>query len=378
MDISQRIGMRLKELREERSWTQQVLARKAGVSQSTIAGLESGAQLPGAALLGRMSDIFRVNLDFFYREKVSPFEVLLRAEDVSQEDLPVLREANELCIRYRQIELLAGEPVAPTPAYPEPPARELVVKFAERVAEQERLRLDVGFDPTVDLPRVLESQGVRVLSFQTESALDGFFMFSDKDGAFVLVNTNKLKPKSRQMFTLAHEYAHVLLHQKLGSTLDYDIFAPKKGDLIEKAANAFAAAFLMPGFLVMEHWKAKDGTVTAKLIWLKRFFGVSYSALGWRLLNLGLISSTERAVLEKQEESLRGAEMKLYGPDKDNPVSIPKFSDRLRYLAQKAYLSGNASLEKLAEWLDVDIVTADEMARALRHGEVLKRDTATA
>ena len=97
MEFAERIGRRLKQLREERGWTQQTLAGKAGVSQSTVAGVETGAQLPGATLLGRLSELFRVNLDFFYREKENPFRMLLRAEDVKAEDVATLRTIEERC-----------------------------------------------------------------------------------------------------------------------------------------------------------------------------------------------------------------------------------------------------------------------------------------
>lgn len=367
MEVAKRIGRRLKEIREERGWTQHTLAEKVSVSQSTIAGVESGSQLPGAALLGRLSELFRVNLDYFYREKENPFEMLLRAETVDESDVATLREIKERCLRYRQIEELAKEEAPPTPQYPPPPKGAHIVSYAERIAEQERLRLDVGFDPLTDLPRVLESQGVRVLGFEAETDLDGLFLASDEEGSFALVNTSK--PKNRQLFTLAHEYCHILLHRGIGTRLDYDIFSmPRKGDPVEMAAGAFAAAFLMPAFKVRESWSNRNKSRTSRLIWLKRSFGVSYRALGWRLLNLGLITKSERDAIGQEEDRLREIESLLYGGESETCIDMPALSDRLRFLAQKAYLSGDVSVSKLAEWLEVDLVTADEMAKALQSG----------
>lgn len=367
MEVAQRIGCRLKELRSEQGITQQVLANRIGVSQSTIAGVESGSQLPGATLLGKLSDLFRVNLDYFYREKENPFEMLLRAEEVSSENAGILREIKERCLRYRQIEQMAKEEVVPAPQYQPPPKSAHVISYAERIAEQERLRLDVGFDPLVDLPRVLEGQGVRVLGFSAESELDGLFLSSEEEGSFALVNTHK--PRSRQLFTLAHEYCHILLHRGMGTRLDYDIFgAPRKGDPVEMAAGAFAAAFLMPAFKVREMWGKKDVEDSSKLIWLKRSFGVSYRALGWRLLNLDLITKAQRQSIEDKEDHYKAIEELLYGDETETCVEIPALSDRLKFLAQRAYLSGDVSVSKLAEWLEVDVVTADEMAKALQGG----------
>lgn len=369
MEVAERIGHRLRQLRTEAGLTQQSLASRLDVSQSTIAGVESGAQLPGAALLGRLSDLFRVNLDFFYREKENPFEVLLRAENIGSNDIATLRDIRERCLRYKQIEEMAKAEVPPTPQYQPPPKGVRVVDYAERIAEKERLRLDVGFDPLTDLPKVLEDEGVRVLGFESDSQLDGLFLSSDEEGSFALINTKRAP--SRQLFTLAHEYCHILLHRGLGARLDYDILGtPKKGDLVEIAAGAFAAAFLMPAFKVREVWDRKGETRTSKLIWLKRSLGVSYSALGWRLLNLGLIAKSDRESLENGQQQIKATEELLYGSSEGSCsyARIPQLSDRLKFLAQRAYLSGEVSVSKLAEWLEVDIVTADEIAKALQDG----------
>jgi transcriptional regulator with XRE-family HTH domain len=64
MEAAVRIGERLRRLREERGWTQAELARKVDASQPTIAGIESGSQLPGTGLLGRLADLFRIDLDY--------------------------------------------------------------------------------------------------------------------------------------------------------------------------------------------------------------------------------------------------------------------------------------------------------------------------
>lgn len=59
-------------------------------------------------------------------------------------------------------------------------------------------------------------------------------------------------------------------------------------------ANAFAAAFLMPADTITSRWRGVDEGLFAQLVGELR---VSPSALAWRLLNLGLISSSERARL---------------------------------------------------------------------------------
>jgi hypothetical protein len=191
------------------------------------------------------------------------------------------------------------------------------------------------------------------------------FLASDEEGSFALVNTSR--SRNRQLFTLAHEYCHILLHRGVGTRLDYDVFGvPKKGDPVEMAAGAFAAAFLMPCSKVRECWSIRAKSKRSRLIWLKRYFGVSYRALGWRLLNLGLVTKSERETFEQDEAEISYVEKLLYGPELEPCISIPALSDRLKFLAQRAYLSGDVSVSKLAEWLEVDLVTADEIAKVLQ------------
>ncbi len=55
-----KIGARIKELREEKNWTQPVLASKVGVSQPYIAELEDGKCKPADPTLIALSDVFCV------------------------------------------------------------------------------------------------------------------------------------------------------------------------------------------------------------------------------------------------------------------------------------------------------------------------------
>ncbi len=58
------VSKRLKELRKERSWTQQKLAEKAGLSFNAITKIEQGAaKHPTLKTLLKLADAFGVSLD---------------------------------------------------------------------------------------------------------------------------------------------------------------------------------------------------------------------------------------------------------------------------------------------------------------------------
>jgi len=368
MEVAERIGKRVKDLREERAWTQQRLAQKVGASQSTIAGVESGAQLPGTGLLSRLADTFRVGLDFFYREKESPFEMLLRAEEVGPETRGVLRRFTERCTRYSEIEKLAGVEISLAPAY-EPPSKHMdLLAYAERIADEARRRLDIGTRPVCDLAEIVEGDGLRVMGMDAGRHFDGVFLYAEDQGGFALVNVNAAISHERRLFTLAHEYGHFLIHRTLGHRIDYDTSVPAT-NRIEMTANRFAAAFLMPKAALHSWWLAKGKDNLAELIVVRRSLGVSYRALGWRLVKMELISKQLRERLESDEDGLKAQEELLCGPDSGVCARIPELSDRQRLLALLAYQNAEVSVSKLADWLETDVVTADLITHTLRGEE---------
>jgi len=364
--IAEQIGFRVKKLRDERGWTQATLAEKADVSQSTIGGIEAGIQMPGTGLLSVLAGLFHVDLGYFYRAQENPFDqILMRAEEVSTDLAETLRAFSERCFRYREVEQAANFQVTVAPAY-DPPARSTdIFTYTERIAEDARRRLNLGDRPTCDLPEILEGDGLRVMGVDAGPYLDGLFLFAEGEGGFALVNTSR--PHERQLFTLAHEYGHFLVHRGLGHQLDYDVNAvPAKGDRVEMTANSFAAAFLMPRSAIESWWLKKGRDNLAEIIGLRRSLGVSYRALGWRLVSLGLISKPMRERLKDREDEFKYYEEILYGKSEGPCVRVPEFSDRQRLLAFVAFQTGEVTVSKLAEWLDTDLVSADRIARALR------------
>lgn len=55
---------RIKELRIEHKYTQESLATKVGVNQTSLSRIECGISIPDADLLVRLSNIFEVSTDY--------------------------------------------------------------------------------------------------------------------------------------------------------------------------------------------------------------------------------------------------------------------------------------------------------------------------
>ena len=57
------LNINIKALRERKGWSQQALAEKIGVKQSTIAAYEAGRNEPNLAVLIKLATCFDVSLD---------------------------------------------------------------------------------------------------------------------------------------------------------------------------------------------------------------------------------------------------------------------------------------------------------------------------
>lgn len=66
------LGRQVRELREQRGWNQNQLARQAGMTQSAVARFEAGGTIPTLPVLGRLAHALDVELDVRLTPKPAP------------------------------------------------------------------------------------------------------------------------------------------------------------------------------------------------------------------------------------------------------------------------------------------------------------------
>ena len=138
----------------------------------------------------------------------------------------------------------------------------------------------------VDVERLAKAMGmcVRKDPFMSESGM----IEMDGDTPVITVNSTEYGP--RQRYTIAHEIGHFVLGH-LNNTErccrdDAASFKTGTASPIERQANQFAAALLMP--TKVREYAIVDRGYT-KLEALAQLFGVSEVAMKWRLVNLGIL-----------------------------------------------------------------------------------------
>jgi len=359
------LGTKLKKARENAGLTQDALAKAVGLSSEFICLLESGKRTPSLETLTNLSEYLKKDISYFFKEKDSAFNLLFQGEKLDKKAKRELRRFQKYCDEYVQLEELTERRLRLAPLYTH--------ISAERMAEEERCRIGLRNEPIRDIFSLLEVNGCRIIRqpIPEESQISGVFIFLEKmDAAFALINSSQ--SPGRQAFTAAHEYCHYLKDRNEGPVVDNpDIFVDEFLSLYhprEKFAQTFATRFLIPASKVKEIIEKDIRTNKLKyedVVYLKRYFGVSFLAMLRTLKDLGYLLTARfeeyrKIDLEPYEASLFGSLIQAKRQKKKKGETI--LSDRFRSLAIKAYQKKKISAEKLSMILHQD---KDRLLRAL-------------
>jgi len=162
--------------------------------------------------------------------------------------------------------------------------------------EAERLIKLYALEPPIDVMALAERLGINVQIRPFEDNLSGLVVAANEEAveeAVIGVNSNHARV--RQRFTIAHEIGHFVLHKSEkkffvdeASHFFRESHSPAEAAL-EREANAFAAALLMPEAAVRElAGDYVDIHDEAAIRRLAREFAVSPQALMIRVSNLQL------------------------------------------------------------------------------------------
>jgi Zn-dependent peptidase ImmA (M78 family) len=154
----------------------------------------------------------------------------------------------------------------------------------------------LGDGPIADVLLLMESKGIIVAraDFDAE-ALDAFSCWVGPQ-PFVFLSADRTSA-ARSRYDAAHELGHLILHQGVTSEQMED---PDTHDRVEREANRFAAAFLLPA--PSFRYEVNSVRLNAFLA-LKKRWKVSIGAMVHRCLDIGLIGQPEFVRLRKQMSS---------------------------------------------------------------------------
>src|SRR2546425_2639980 len=244
----------LRWLRESAGLAVEDIARRLGTSETAVKAWESGDRRPTLRTLEELSVFLKRPLAAFLlpqRPSEPPLPTDFRCLP-GKKKLPMGR-ATRLAIREaRRMQGVAGDLTAQLG----PPLRARIRKITlqtdpEAIAEAERKRLGIDLDEQVRWAsahgafsrwrRAVEQLGVLV--FQLPMPVEEARGFSLTDGSLPAIVVNSSDAITARIFTLFHEYAHLLL-DTAGVCLPHE-GAEDQGQ-IEKFCNHFSGALLVP------------------------------------------------------------------------------------------------------------------------------------
>lgn len=259
--------------RKRRRLNKSELATRVGVDLRAVTAYESGEYEPSSCTLAKIAGVLDFPIDWFSAgalHQPSP-------ETASFRSLARMSAGNQnAALMSGAFAFLLNDWLEQRFTLPSPGLPDLREEQPEAAAMTLRQQWALGERPVKNVVHLLESKGIRVFSMAEDTAeVDAFSLWREAT-PFIFLNTMKSAERSR--FDAAHELGHLVLHRH----------ANPKGKEVERQANSFASAFLMPRGSILAHAPVLPSLNA--LIQLKKHWIVSVAALAYRLHELGALS----------------------------------------------------------------------------------------
>lgn len=384
------LATNLRKARENRGLSQAAVAKKLRLSRSLVAQIELANRPVTADELAKFAELYGTPAVDLTETRVAtddPVTVtllnlapaLIKEFDAQSRIHGVLGAL----LATSHLTALLNRPARRRPAaYPVSPPRTLADAIAqgEQIAKQERQRLESGDAPLSDLADLGAAQGVPVFALEMPDDLSAAFVAHASIGSAIVVNAGH--DAIRRRFAIAHGYAHAVFEHEATRVCA----RANANELIERRADAFASAFLLPASGVeatvrglgkgegsrQVQWvfdPATERSVRTEerstpgsqavtyldVAWIARRFGTAYRLTVSRLLAHGLISEADSARLVKPRVvELAGQWLDIFSSKAELPppeLGVSVLSDlnaEHAHMAVEAYRRGLISKADLA------------------------------
>lgn len=264
--------------RVRRRYTKAQLAKELGVTSRTVQNYEAGTPAPDLETLAKIAKLLDFPQQFFFIDEDMPE---LQEHAVSFRALSKMSDAMKKCaFSVASIAFKVNDWIEERFNLPQADLPDLSDLGPEDAAAALRRMWGLGNAPIPNMIHLLESNGIRIFALTEEAREVDAFCTWHNGKPFVFLNT--LKSAERSRFDAAHELGHLVR----------DVYSMKHGKApdpeIEKQANAFASAFLMPKDSVMAN--QPPAYTINYLMKLKHYWGVSLVAMAYRFHSLGRIT----------------------------------------------------------------------------------------
>lgn len=288
------IPERIREAREASGLTDEQFADAIGVSRGAIGHYETGLSAPRGEVFARIIDVTGQPPSFF----TTP-----RNRSVSRFRMPNWRSLKRMQRPERLRIARRLEWAFDITSYVErfielPPVRLPEIDFdyendddekIESVAEAVRQLWGLAQEPVTELTAVLEFNGC-ILIEEDVKCEDMDAVSRWQGGRPYILYSREVQSTSRTLFNLAHELGHIVLHASVEVT-------SKNLDKIERQANRFAGAFLLPR---SQFASEVASTSIDYFLAMKQRWRVAVAAMVYRCKDLEILNPVQVQYIWKQ------------------------------------------------------------------------------
>ena len=343
------LSARIAEIRALVKLSQAQLAKKLGVSTSLVSHWEKGTRTPSESQTIELARNMGVALDYLLNAEIRPhFQPRTRVTSPQQDAIDrTLLDASMQVHYLDTAHRLAGKIPAPFSLCADFDSFDNLANITSHLRDTLKLNRRVSLD---ELKQALSEWNIYVFDWQMPWHLSGLSF----RGAFTVIFINYSHTTARRLFTLAHEFAHVVFHlgredRETKERMNTVVSLASCREPIEKQANAFAGELLMPRADLEKLVKDFGSRLRdpACLEAVAQHFNVSRDAMFYRLTQLDFFRWTEKSLYFSGNFPLRAAPShRVEDPKKIDRQVDPRFRD----LALALHQADKISTGKLAEW----------------------------
>ena len=364
MNVSN-IGNNIRRHMKLQGFTISNLSSRMGIGTATLSNILNGKSEPKSSTLIKFSDVLGVSINDLLTEipqlqklRFRTLKTLSAREKAEKKQIVI--SATQWLEDYKELENMLGE-------YVPYALKDLEAGNPEEFAgkAREHLGLDNVIEPVSDIADRIEKAGIKLdmLNFGFKQTF-GLSIADEDKGPAIIVNSIPSISIERQIFTIAHELGHLLMHSGSYGKADDE----ENGNINEeeKEADFFAGLFLLPDDALINKWQESNGLhwVDAVLK-IKKEYKVSYQTI---LVRLSQIEDS----LHLDELRIKFAQdfKQKYNHDLKNhfePEAISKYElveDRYAKLVRMAYDKKIISISRASELLHKSIIEMRDLIKS--------------
>jgi len=366
------IGNNVRRHMKIRGLTVPALAKKGGIGTATLSNVLNGKSEPKSSTLIGLAAALGVPVVDLVADspklKSLRFRTAKTLSGREKAERDELRHDTALWLaNYRFLESQLGESRAFL-------LGEVDKKDPEKAAIRVRQVLRISSSAISDLPQLMERAGIklRIRRFGFKKTF-GLSVAANDGGPAIVVNSEQGIPVERQLFSVAHELGHLVLHKS-----SYDESKVDENEEEERSANLFAGHFLVPDNGLGNAWKESRGLHWVdSVLRIKKQFKVSYMTVLVRLSQLlarpdigALIAQFRKEYAERYGQQLKDhyEPDSIAGPVADaDPRHLDQsdlIEDRFARLVRQAFEKEIISIGRAGEMLGLSLEEMRALARA--------------